>query len=78
MSSELAPLLEYLQRRFDPIDRRVEDLGQDFSTLQGAVDAYAKRADGHFEEMPMLPHGVERHGRSPRQVSDELGAKLKH
>ena len=37
-----------------------EGLRKDFSNLQSAVDAYAKKADAYFQEMVVLSHKVNR------------------
>jgi hypothetical protein len=78
MSSDFAPLLEYLDRRFDAVDRRLAELGEGFSALQAAVDSYAKRADGYFQEMVVLGHKVERHERWLHQIAEKLGVKLEY
>jgi len=38
-----------------------EEIIKNFSDLQSAVDAYAKRADTFFQEMVVLSHKVDRH-----------------
>ena len=55
-----------------------EDLRTDFSKLQEAVDAYAKKADTYFQEMVMLAHKVERHEKWIRQIAEKLGIKLEY
>ena len=62
MNPDFVPLLDYLEKRFDSVQKRLEVLGNGLSTLQGAVDACAKRADAYFQQMVALPHKVERHG----------------
>ena len=78
MTPDLAPLLEYLDRRFGQIDQRFGELSQRFSDLQGSVDAYAQRADGYFQEMVMLSHKVDRHERWLRQIAERVGVKLEY
>ena len=43
------------------LDKFKEELKISFSDLQGAVDAYAKKADTYFQEMVMLSHKADRH-----------------
>jgi len=51
---------------------------EDFSDLQTAVDAYAKKADTYFQEMVMLTHKVDRHEKWIKQIADKLGIKLEY
>jgi hypothetical protein len=59
MNPDFAPLLDYLEKRFDRIENRLEELGQGFSAFRGAVDSYVTRADAYFQEMVALSHMVE-------------------
>jgi hypothetical protein len=63
MSTDFAPLLAYLDKRFDTIEREMAELGDGFSVLQGSIDGFARRADAYFQEMVVLAHRVERHER---------------
>jgi putative N-acetylmannosamine-6-phosphate epimerase len=78
MSSDFAPLLEFLERRFGGIEEQLAGLKQGFDTLQTTVDGYAKRADAYFQEMVVLTHQVERHERWLHQIADKLGVKLEY
>jgi hypothetical protein len=78
MNPDFAPLLDYLEKRFDRIESRIDELSQGFSTLQAAVDSYAKRADAYFQEMVALSHKVERHERWLHQIAEKLGVKLEY
>jgi len=40
----------------EEIDKRFDEIREDFSNFQTAVDNYAKRADKYFQEMVTLPH----------------------
>lgn len=71
MQPTLEYLLGYIEKRFDQVDQRLND-------LQGAIDAYAKRADAYFQEMVALSHKVERHERWPHQIAERLGVKLEY
>jgi len=51
---------------------------EEFSNLQTAVDAYAKKADTYFQEMVMLSHKVERHEKWIKQLAEKLGIKLEY
>ena len=51
---------------------------EDFSDLQTAVDAYAKKADTYFQEMVMLTHKVDRHEKWMHQIAEKLGIKLEY
>ena len=57
----LAELIQYLDQRFETVDKRLEGLSGQFSDLQQSVDKYAHRADAYFQEMTMLAHKVDRH-----------------
>jgi len=56
----------------------LEGLKEDFRNLQTSVDAYAKKADGYFQEMLMLSHKVDRHEKWLLQIADKLGIKLEY
>ena len=62
----------------EEIDQRFNEMRQDFSTLQSAVDRYAKRADAYFQEMVALSHQVKRHERWIQQLAEKLGIKLEY
>jgi len=51
---------------------------EEFSNLQSAVDAYAKRADAFFQEMIVLAHKVDRHEKWLHQIAEKLGIKLEY
>jgi len=51
---------------------------EEFSDLQAAVDAYAKKADAYFQEMVMLSHKVDRHEKWFHLIADKLGIKLEY
>ena len=53
-------------------------LRQDFSDLQTAVDAYARKADAYFQEMVALSHKVDRHEKWLQQIADKVGVKLEY
>jgi hypothetical protein len=76
MTTDFAPLLAYLDKRFDGIEREIAELKEGFSSLQGSVDAYAKRADAYFQEMGLLSHAVQRHERWLQQIAKQLGITL--
>jgi hypothetical protein len=78
MNADFAPLLDYLEKRFDRMETRIDELNHGFSVLQTAVDAYAKRADAFFQEMVALSHKVERHERWLHQIAEKLGVKLEY
>ncbi len=44
----------------EEIDRRFDEIREDFSNFQTAVDNYVKRADKYFQEMVMLFHKADR------------------
>ncbi len=62
----------------EEIDKRFDEVRQDFSNLQTAVDAYAKRADTYFQEMVALSHKVDRHEKWIKQIASKLGVKLEY
>jgi len=51
---------------------------EEFSSLQTAVDNYAKKADTFFQEMVMLAHKVDRHEKWIQQIAEKLGIKLEY
>jgi len=63
MTPDLAPLLDYLDKRFNAINQDMADLKESVSSLQRSVDGFARRADAYFQEMVVLTHRVERHER---------------
>lgn len=55
-----------------------EEMRKNFSNLQTAVDAYAKKADTYFQEMVMLTRKVNRHEKWLLSIADKLGMKLEY
>lgn len=77
-------LIQYLDERFSVIDKKLDNLQEtktdkaDFNNLMNAVDAYAKKADGYFQEMLMLSKKVDRHEKWLLQMAEKLGVKLEY
>lgn len=78
-------LIEYLDKRFTFVDREFigvrgefSSLKKDFRELQGAVDAYAKKADTYFQEMVMLSHKIDRHEKWLQSIANKVGVKLEY
>ena len=78
MNQDFSELIQHLDEKFVRIDQRFDEMKQDFTDLQTSVDAYAKRADGYFQEMVMLAHKVDRHEKWFHQVAEKLGIKLEY
>ncbi len=74
---DIQKLIEVFATR-DELDKRFEEIREDFSNLQTAVDAYAKRADAYFQEMVMLAHKVDRHEKWIQKIAEKLGIKLEY
>lgn len=55
-----------------------DEIVKSFSDLQTAVDSYAKKADGYFQEMLMLVHKVDRHEKWFHQIAEKIGIKLEY
>jgi hypothetical protein len=73
---DLSGAIHFISAKFDEMNDRFDNLEKMFRDLQGAVDAYAKRADAYFQEMVMLSHQVARHERWIRQIAEKVGIKL--
>jgi len=73
-------LIQYLDERFTRIENKLETKAEksDVDKLYNAVDAYAKKADGYFQEMLMLSHKVDRHEKWLLQIAEKLGLKLEY
>ncbi len=78
MNKDFSELVEYLDKKFNRVDEKLNKLEKDFSNLQGSIDAYAKKADTYFQEMVALSHKVDRHEKWIKQLADKLGIKLEH
>lgn len=52
------------------------NLQKNFIDLQSSVDAYARKADGYFQEMLMLSHKVTIMEKWLHQVADKVGVQL--
>ncbi len=78
MNQDFSELVKYLDEKFIRIDKRFDEVKEDFTGLQTAVDAYAKKADTFFEEMVALSHKVDRHEKWLHQVAEKLGIKLEY
>ncbi len=76
MTTDFAPLIAYLDKRFDSIGGEMSDLKEGFASLQGSVDGFARRADAYFQEMVVLAHRVERHERWLQEIAKHLGMRL--
>jgi len=78
-NEDIKKLIEVFATREEVATKQdLELLRQDFSNLQTAVDAYAKKADAYFQEMVMLAHKVDRHEKWIQQIAEKLGIKLEH
>ena len=48
-NEDIQKLIDVFATR-DELDKRFDEMSQDFSDLQTAVDAYAKKADTYFQD----------------------------
>ena len=53
-----------------------DELINDFSDLQSAVDGFAKKADLYFQEMLVLAHRMDRMEKWIQTIADKVGVKL--
>ena len=53
-----------------------DEYKKDFSDMLTAVDGYAKKADGYFQEMLMLAHKVDRLEKWILQIAEKIGIQL--
>jgi len=53
-----------------------DEYKKDFSDMLTAVDGYAKKADGYFQEMLMLSHKVNRLEKWILQLAEKIGIQL--
>ncbi|MBU4142823.1 hypothetical protein KJ590_02365 [Patescibacteria group bacterium] len=53
-----------------------DEYKKDFSDMLTAVDGYAKKADGYFQEMSMLSHKVNRLEKWILQLAEKVGVQL--
>jgi len=60
MNQDFSELVKYLDEKFIRIDKRFDEVKDDFVNLQTSVDTYAKKADTYFQEMIMLARKVDR------------------
>ena len=60
MNQDFSELVKYLDEKFIRIDKRFDEVKDDFVNLQTSVDTYAKKADTYFQEMVMLARKVDR------------------
>ncbi len=72
---DIQKLIEVFATR-EEIDKRFDEMKHDFSDLQSAVDAYAKKADAYFQEMVMLTHKVDRLEKWIHQIAKKVGIEL--
>lgn len=78
MDKDFSELIQYLDDKFIHIDKRFEEVKDDFVNLQTSVDAYAKKADTYFQEMVALAHKIDRHEKWLHQLAEKLGIKLEY
>ena len=76
MNQDYKELVGYLDEKFGAVNTRLEELSTNFHQLQDAVDSYAKKSDGYFQEMLMLAKKVDRHERWLLQIAEKVGVKL--
>ena len=76
MDKDLSGLVEYLDDKFKNVNKRFDEMKQDFVSLQTGVDAYAKKADTYFQEMVMMSHKIDRHEKWIQQIAEKVGIKL--
>ncbi len=55
-----------------------DEMKNSFADLQTSVDAYAKKADGYFQEMTMLSGKIDRHEKWLLQIAEKVGLKLEY
>ena len=48
MEKDLSELIEYLDKKFNETNERLDNLEEGFRALQVSVDAYAQKADAYF------------------------------
>lgn len=78
MNNDFSELIQYLDDKFIAVDKRLNDLNENFNNLTNAVDAYAKKSDAYFQEMVALSHKVDRHEKWLLEIAEKLGIKLKY
>lgn len=76
MNKDLSELIKYLDEKFTRIDKRFDEVKDDFVSLQTSVDTYAKKADAYFQEMVMLAHKVDKLEKWIHQIAEKVGIKL--
>jgi len=76
---DIKKLIEVFATREEVATKKdFDELREQFSELQTAVDSYAKKADTYFQEMLMLAHKVDRHERWLQQIAAKLDIKLEY
>ena len=76
---DIKKLIEVFATREEVTTKKdFDELREQFSELQTAVDSYAKKADTYFQEMLMLAHKVDRHERWLQQIAAKLDIKLEY
>ena len=78
MNKDFSELIQYLDDKFTAVDRRFDEIKEDFVNLQTSVDAYAKKADTYFQEMLMLANKIDRHEKWLQQIAEKIGIKLEY
>lgn len=60
------------------LNKRLDDMRDDFSDLQTSVDTYAKEANTYFQEMVMLNNKVNRMEKWMHEIAEKVGVELKY
>jgi uncharacterized coiled-coil DUF342 family protein len=76
-NEDIKKLKEVFATKDDLNDLKIE-LKSDFSDLYQAIDAYAKKADGYFQEMVMLSKKVDRQEEWIKKIAKEVGVELEY
>jgi archaellum component FlaC len=66
-----------LDEGFGVVNKRLDELSDNFDKLATGVDAYAKKADTYFQEMVMLSRKVDRLERWVMELADKLNMRFK-
>ncbi|HSW37097.1 MAG TPA: hypothetical protein VLG37_01870 [Candidatus Saccharimonadales bacterium] len=73
---QFTKLFQYMQKRFDSIDKQFEENRRDHSDIRAAVGELSAQVKGYHEEVMALTHQLDKLREAILQIARETGVKL--
>lgn len=73
---EFTKLFNYMQERFDKVDKRFEAAEKDRANIRGAITELGGQLKDYHQELLMLSHKVDRMERWIHEIAQKTGVTL--